>query len=62
MSKQLKKSADKMIGGVCGGIADYMEVDSTIVRIGYVILAFITAVVPCVLIYIFLWIIMPHVE
>ena len=27
-----------MLGGVCGGIADYFEVDPTIIRLGWVIL------------------------
>ena len=34
MAKKLFRSTtDKMIGGVCGGIAQYLEIDSTIVRI-----------------------------
>ena len=33
--KRLKKSAtDKKIFGVCGGIAEYFDIDSTIVRLG----------------------------
>lgn len=34
MSKKLYKSTkDKMIAGVCGGIAEYFDVDSSIIRI-----------------------------
>ena len=37
-SKRLYRSAtDRMIGGVAGGIADYLDVDPTIVRLGLVV-------------------------
>lgn len=39
--KKLARSVrDKKIAGVCGGLAEYFEVDSTIVRLVYVALAF----------------------
>jgi len=40
--KKLCKSKDKKIAGVCGGIADYFDIDPTIVRIicGVLILAY----------------------
>jgi phage shock protein C len=39
--KRLYKSrADKMIDGICGGFAEYLEVDSTLVRLAFVLLAF----------------------
>ncbi len=38
MKKRLYKStADKKISGVCGGIADYFEIDSTLVRLAWVL-------------------------
>ena len=38
MDKKLYKSnEDKMIEGVCGGIAEYFGLDSTLVRLGWVI-------------------------
>ena len=38
MNKRLYKSNDnKMVSGVCGGIAEYFEIDSTLVRLGWVI-------------------------
>ena len=38
MSKKLYKSRDnKMIEGVCGGIAEYFGVDPTIVRLAWVV-------------------------
>lgn len=38
MKKKLYKSrTDKKIDGVCGGIAEYFDVDSTIIRLAWVI-------------------------
>jgi len=48
-----------MIGGVCGGIAEWLGWDPTIVRIGYVLLSVLSAAFPGILVYIILWIIMP---
>ena len=36
--KRLTKSADKKIAGVCGGIAEYFGIDSTLVRLLFVLL------------------------
>lgn len=41
MPAKLKKSrTDKMLAGVCGGIADYLGWDATLVRILFVVFAF----------------------
>lgn len=38
MSKKLYKSRDnKMIEGVCGGIAEFFGIDATLVRLGWVL-------------------------
>ncbi|NLM00956.1 MAG: PspC domain-containing protein [Treponema sp.] len=37
--KKLYKSKDKMLFGVCGGIAEYFNTDPTIVRLGTVLLS-----------------------
>jgi phage shock protein C len=40
--KRLYKSGtDKMLGGVCGGIAEYFQVDSTLVRLAFIFLLFL---------------------
>lgn len=60
MHKKLYRSnSDKMIAGVCGGIADYFDVDPTIVRLGAVLLTFITALFPCIIAYVIAMIIVP---
>ena len=39
MNKRLYKSRnDKMLDGVCGGIAEYFDIDPTLVRLGVVLL------------------------
>lgn len=41
MKKQLvRSSTDKKISGVCGGIGDYLNIDSTLVRIAFVLFTF----------------------
>lgn len=56
--KRLERStSDKMLGGVCGGVADYLGVDSTLVRIIAAALIVFTGVGPIA--YILAWILMP---
>lgn len=58
--KRLKRSTtDVWLGGVCGGIAEYFDIDPTLVRIGYVVLSLGSAAFPGLLIYLILWTIMP---
>ena len=56
----MRSSTDSKIAGVCGGFAEYLEVDSTIVRLVWVFLVVLPVpVVPSVLGYFAAWIIMP---
>ena len=55
--KKLSRSNNKMIGGVCAGIADYLGLDPTIVRIVWVLMLFFAGF--GILLYFILWIIMP---
>ncbi|WP_420124597.1 PspC domain-containing protein [Nakamurella sp.] len=50
-------TSDKMIGGVCGGIAAYFGIDPTLVRILAVVLALVAG--GGILAYLLAWIIMP---
>lgn len=60
MNKKLKKSADRMIGGVCGGVAEYFDVDPTIVRVAYACLTVFSAGFPGVVLYLILCLIIPR--
>ncbi len=51
---------DKKLFGVCGGIAEYLEVDSTVVRVVTVVLAIATAFIPVAAAYLLAWLIMPR--
>lgn len=62
MTKRLTKSTDKIMGGVCGGIADYFEIDPTLVRAGYAILTAFSVAFPGILLYILLCFIMPQYD
>ena len=55
--KKLSRSNNKMIGGVCAGIADYLGLDPTIVRIVWVLMLFFAGF--GILLYLILWLIMP---
>ena len=35
MKKLYRSDSDKMVAGVCGGIAEYFDIDSTLVRLGF---------------------------
>jgi phage shock protein C len=61
MKKRLyKSSTDKKISGVCAGIANYFEIDPTIVRAVYAILTVFTSGFPGVILYIILALVMPE--
>lgn len=62
MNKRLTKSNDRMLAGVCGGIAEFFDIDPTLVRAGYAILTFFSAAFPGFLLYIILCFIMPKSE
>ena len=55
--KKLTRSNNKMIGGVCAGIADYLGLDPTIVRITWILTVFFAGF--GILLYLILWIVMP---
>jgi phage shock protein PspC (stress-responsive transcriptional regulator) len=59
MKRLYLSTTDKKIAGVCGGLAEYMEVDSTVVRLATVVVAVITGVVPLVIGYVIAWFIIP---
>ncbi|MCI5664424.1 MAG: PspC domain-containing protein [Mediterranea sp.] len=60
MEKKLTRSvSDKMLGGVCGGLAEYLGLDSTMVRLGYAFLSLFTAAFPGIMLYIVACIIIP---
>ncbi len=58
MTKRLERSNDRVLGGVCGGIAEYLDFDPVAVRLGYAFMTIFTAFAG-IPFYIVAWIIMP---
>lgn len=60
MKKKLyKSSSDKMLAGVLGGFAEYIGVDSTLVRLVYVLIAMFSAGFPGIFFYIICALVIP---
>ena len=59
---KLVRSSRKVIAGVCGGIANYLDWDPVWVRILFVVLSIATAVLTGIIVYAVLWIAMPEGE
>lgn len=60
--KKLVRSANKVLAGVCGGIADYFDVDPTLVRVLYAVLSLFSAAFPGLLLYIILLLLIPEAD
>ncbi len=60
--KKLMKSNNQMIAGVCAGLAEYMEVDPTVIRVIYALLTVFSAAFPGILLYLILCILIPSQE
>lgn len=59
--RRLTRSNDRRLGGVCGGLADYFDLDPTLVRVAYVALVLLG--MPFALVgYFVLWIVMPAAD
>ncbi|MGH7596149.1 MAG: PspC domain-containing protein [bacterium] len=55
----LKKSRNRIIAGVCGGLAEWLGWSPTMVRILYVIVSVLSAAFPGIIVYLILWLVMP---
>jgi len=62
-ANRLRRSRrNRMLAGVCGGLADWLGWDTTLVRILYVVVSVFSAAFPGILVYVVLWIVMPSAE
>ncbi|MDD3386987.1 MAG: PspC domain-containing protein [Prevotella sp.] len=57
--KKLVRSRDRILAGILGGFAEYMDFDPTVVRVIYALLTVCTAF-SGVIIYLILWLIIPE--
>jgi len=59
MTKKLFRSTtDKMIGGVAGGLAEYFDIDTTLIRVLFIVVVFLGG--GGIIAYIILWIVVPE--
>lgn len=57
MDKKLTRSDNKVLGGVCAGLAEYFGFDPTLVRVIYLLLVLFGGA--GILVYLILWVLMP---
>jgi len=55
-----RSRADRMIAGVCGGLAEWLGWDPTLVRVLYVVVSIVSVAFPGLIVYLILWIVMPE--
>jgi len=51
---------DKKLGGVCGGLGQYLKFDPTIIRLIVIFVCIFTVILPVVLLYLVVWIVIPQ--
>jgi phage shock protein PspC (stress-responsive transcriptional regulator) len=54
-----RSSRDKMIAGVCGGLGQYLGVDTTLIRVAVAVATFFSAIFPGVVLYVILAFVIP---
>ncbi len=60
-SNPLRRSRQhRIIAGVCGGLAEWLGWDPTVLRIVYIVVSIASAAFPGILAYVILWILMPE--
>lgn len=60
-SRLFRSQKDWKIAGICGGIAELFQVDSSLVRLVFVFLCLLTGIVPLLLAYLIGWVLIPKV-
>ena len=59
---KLKRSKDRMIAGVCGGLAEWLGWKADRVRVVYVIASILSFAFPGTIVYLLLWLLMPDAD
>ncbi|WP_162340678.1 PspC domain-containing protein [Cyclobacterium salsum] len=61
MTKKFHRSTqNKLIAGVCGGLANYLDWEADKLRIAYVLISLLSAAFPGLLVYLILWFVIPE--
>lgn len=59
MKRMYRSKKDRKIAGICGGLGEYFDMDSTLLRLIFVLLLFTTGFAPIIITYLIGWIIIP---
>jgi phage shock protein C len=63
VSRPLRRSrTNRQVAGVIGGLAEYLRVDPTLLRVIYVVGSIVSAAFPGILVYVLLWLLIPEAE
>lgn len=54
-----RRTQDRMLGGVCGGVADYFGIDATLVRV-LAVVGLVLGMGSLALVYVILWLLLPE--
>lgn len=61
LARPLRRSrSDRMLAGVCGGLAGYFGIDATLLRVIYVVGSAISVAFPGIIVYLLLWALIPE--
>jgi phage shock protein C len=60
MKRIYRDTEHKMIAGICAGIGEMINVDPTLIRLAMVFVTIVTAVFPCIAVYLVGWVIIPE--
>jgi phage shock protein PspC (stress-responsive transcriptional regulator) len=58
-ARPLRRSRQRLLAGVCGGLADWLGWDRTLVRVLFVVVSILSAAFPGIVVYLVLWLVMP---
>ena len=61
-ARPLRRSRERLLAGVCGGLAEWLGWDRTLVRVLYVVGSILSAAFPGALVYVVLWIVIPDAD
>jgi len=62
MKKLRRSKKNRMLAGVCGGMAEYFDLDPSIVRIVYVLVSILSIAFPGILVYLLMCVIIPEAD
>ena len=58
--KKMYRSSNRILAGVCGGIAEYLDIDPTVIRVVYAVLSVFSVGFPGLLLYLILLVLIPN--